>query len=282
MMRKNGELMTRKISAKRIVVKIGTSSLVKADGTLNSASIENLSRVLCHLKNQGKEVVLVSSGAIGVGMGKLNIAKRPTSIAQQQAVAAVGQGELIGLYERQFAQYGVSVAQLLLTRDVLSYPQSKHNVYNAFDELLKMNVIPVVNENDTVSVDELDHMTKFGDNDQLSAIVAKIVKADLLIMLSDINGFYTDNPTKNPNAKLIRTVTDLNPQIVSAAGGHGTQFGTGGMVTKLKAAKRIMENDQQMILANGKNPQVIDQILQGEDVGTLFTKLHEGKAMGMQ
>lgn len=277
----NGGLM-REITAKRIVVKIGTSSLVKADGAVNLASIERLAKVLCNLKNNGKEVVLVSSGAIGVGMGKLKITKRPASIAQQQAVAAVGQGELIGLYERQFAQYGISVAQLLLTRDVLLYPQSNHNVHNAFDELLKMNVIPVVNENDTVSVDELDHMTKFGDNDQLSAIVAKIIDANLLIMLSDINGFYTDNPTKNPNAKLIRTVNNLNPQILGAAGGHGTQFGTGGMVTKLKAAKRIMENNQQMILANGKNPQIIDQILQGEDVGTLFTSVSEGKVMGMQ
>ena len=273
--------MKRAIKAQKIVVKVGTSSLVLPDGKMNVASIEKLSKVLCDLKQAGKQVVLVSSGAIGVGMGKLKLKQRPKSIAEQQAVAAVGQGELIGFYEREFAKYGSSVAQLLLTRDVLSYPQSKHNVYNAFAELLKLNVIPVVNENDTVSVDELDHKTKFGDNDQLSAIVAKIVDADLLIMLSDIDGFYDDNPNKNPKAKLISKITHINHDVLELAGGKGSKFGTGGMLTKLKAAKKILANHQQMVLANGENPQIIQEIINGQEVGTWFTNENKRKVVDL-
>lgn len=261
----------RNLDAKRIVIKIGTSSLLYQDTSkLNLRSIERLAFVLSDLKNQGKEVVLVSSGAIGVGIGRLGLSKRPDTIPAQQAVASVGQGELLGIYEREFQHYGKSVAQMLLTRDVLVYPQSKKNVFNAFQELLKMNVIPIVNENDTVSVDELDHKTKFGDNDQLSAIVANLIDADLLIMLSDIDGFYSGNPLSNPNAELYHTITNIDGSIIQAAGGVGTKFGTGGMVTKLKAAKRILKNHQKMILANGKNPRIIYNILAGDPVGTLF------------
>ncbi|GEL14939.1 glutamate 5-kinase [Pediococcus cellicola] len=261
----------RDLKAKRIVIKIGTSSLLYPNTSrLNLRAIERLAFVLSDLKNQGKEVVLVSSGAIGVGMGRLGLNRRPETIPAQQAVASVGQGELLGIYEREFQHYGKSVAQMLLTRDVLVYPQSKKNVFNAFQELLQMNVIPIVNENDTVSVDELDHKTKFGDNDQLSAIVANLIDADLLIMLSDIDGFYSGNPMSNPSAELYHTVTSIDASIIQAAGGRGTKFGTGGMVTKLKAAKRILKNHQQMVLANGKNPRIIYNILAGEPVGTLF------------
>ncbi|WPP08904.1 glutamate 5-kinase [Pediococcus inopinatus] len=261
----------RDLEAKRIVIKIGTSSLLYQNTSqLNLRAIERLAFVLSDLKNQGKEVVLVSSGAIGVGMGKLGLTKRPETIPAQQAVASVGQGELLGIYEREFQNYGKSVAQMLLTRDVLVYPQSKKNVFNAFQELLKLNVIPIVNENDTVSVDELDHKTKFGDNDQLSAVVADLINADLLIMLSDIDGFYSSNPLTDPNAELYHTVTSIDSSIIQSAGGRGTKFGTGGMVTKLKAAKRILSNNQKMVLANGKNPRIIYNILAGEPVGTLF------------
>ncbi|AVK99411.1 glutamate 5-kinase [Pediococcus inopinatus] len=261
----------RDLEAKRIVIKIGTSSLLYQNTSqLNLRAIERLAFVLSDLKNQGKEVVLVSSGAIGVGMGKLGLTKRPETIPAQQAVASVGQGELLGIYEREFQNYGKSVAQMLLTRDVLVYPQSKKNVFNAFQELLKLNVIPIVNENDTVSVDELDHKTKFGDNDQLSAVVADLINADLLIMLSDIDGFYSSNPLTDPNAELYHTVTSIDSSIIQSAGGRGTKFGTGGMVTKLKAAKRILSNNQKMVLANGENPRIIYNILAGEPVGTLF------------
>ncbi|AEV95690.1 glutamate 5-kinase [Pediococcus claussenii] len=264
------------MNAQRIVVKVGTSSLINSNGTINRSSINGLADVLCGLKRSGKEVVLVSSGAIGAGMGILGLERRPTRIPEQQAVAAVGQGELIGIYERRFAKYGVSVAQMLLTRDVLLYPQSKQNVSNAFQELMKLNVIPIVNENDTVSVEELDHMTKFGDNDKLSAIVAEVIDADLLIMLSDIDGFYTGNPSTDPNAELIPEVTNLNQSILSEfAGGKGTEFGTGGMKAKLNAAKRVLENNQQMVLANGKDPHIIEDILAGKKVGTLFRNVDD-------
>lgn len=270
-MKNGGSMNKRDLEAKRIVIKIGTSSLLYQNTSqLNLRAIERLAFVLSDLKNQGKEVVLVSSGAIGVGMGKLGLTKRPETIPAQQAVASVGQGELLGIYEREFQNYGKSVAQMLLTRDVLVYPQSKKNVFNAFQELLKLNVIPIVNENDTVSVDELDHKTKFGDNDQLSAVVADLINADLLIMLSDIDGFYSSNPLTDPNAELYHTVTSIDSSIIQSAGGRGTKFGTGGMVTKLKAAKRVLSNNQKMVLANGKNPRIIYNILAGEPVGTLF------------
>ncbi|KRN60217.1 gamma-glutamyl kinase [Pediococcus inopinatus] len=270
-MKNGGSMNKRDLEAKRIVIKIGTSSLLYQNTSqLNLRAIERLAFVLSDLKNQGKEVVLVSSGAIGVGMGKLGLTKRPETIPAQQAVASVGQGELLGIYEREFQNYGKSVAQMLLTRDVLVYPQSKKNVFNAFQELLKLNVIPIVNENDTVSVDELDHKTKFGDNDQLSAVVADLINADLLIMLSDIDGFYSSNPLTDPNAELYHTVTSIDSSIIQSAGGRGTKFGTGGMVTKLKAAKRILSNNQKMVLANGENPRIIYNILAGEPVGTLF------------
>ena len=270
-MKNGGSMNKRDLEAKRIVIKIGTSSLLYQNTSqLNLRAIERLAFVLSDLKNQGKEVVLVSSGAIGVGMGKLGLTKRPETIPAQQAVASVGQGELLGIYEREFQNYGKSVAQMLLTRDVLVYPQSKKNVFNAFQELLKLNVIPIVNENDTVSVDELDHKTKFGDNDQLSAVVADLINADLLIMLSDIDGFYSSNPLTDPNAELYHTVTSIDSSIIQSAGGRGTKFGTGGMVTKLKAAKRILSNNQKMVLANGENPRITYNILAGEPVGTLF------------
>ena len=270
-MKNGGSMNKRDLEAKRIVIKIGTSSLLYQNTSqLNLRAIERLAFVLSDLKNQGKEVVLVSSGAIGVGMGKLGLTKRPETIPAQQAVASVGQGELLGIYEREFQNYGKSVAQMLLTRDVLVYPQSKKNVFNAFQELLKLNVIPIVNENDTVSVDELDHKTKFGDNDQLSAVVADLINADLIIMLSDIDGFYSSNPLTDPNAELYHTVTSIDSSIIQSAGGRGTKFGTGGMVTKLKAAKRILSNNQKMVLANGENPRITYNILAGEPVGTLF------------
>jgi len=266
----------RHIYADRIVVKIGTSTLIRQNSKVNLKVIKELAKVLSTLKHEGKDIVLVSSGAIGVGMGVLGIDQRPVKISKQQAVAAVGQAELMQIYNEAFHEYGMSCAQMLITRDIIEYPESHTNVMNSFQELLSMdNAIPIVNENDTVTVSELDHHTKFGDNDQLSAIVTNLVDADLLIMLSDIDGFYTANPLKVPNAELVPTIDSISPTIIAAAGGHGTKYGTGGMTTKLKAAERILKHHQQMVLTNGKNPDVIFNILSGDPVGTLFSNTNE-------
>lgn len=185
----------------------------------------------------------------------------------------MGQAELMQIYNEAFHEYGMSVAQILITRDIIDYPESHTNVMNSFQELLSMdNTIPIVNENDTVTVSELDHHTKFGDNDQLSAIVTNLVDADLLIMLSDIDGFYSANPLKVSDATLIDTIKQIDPEIIAAAGGHGTKYGTGGMTTKLKAAELILKHNQQMILTNGKDPEIIFNLLAGDPIGTLFSK----------
>ena len=257
-------------SVNRIVVKIGTSSLIHPNGKINFAGIDQLAFVLTDLRNQGKEIILVSSGAIGVGMDKLGIPERPQEIPVQQAVAAVGQSELMHIYNQRFLVYSQQTAQVLLTRDVVDFPESRKNVRNTLEQLLIMDTIPIVNENDTVAVDELDHLTKFGDNDQLSAIMAKLVAADLLIVLSDIDGFYSDNPTTNPEAQMYRYIDKIDEKILAQAGGAGSTFGTGGMQSKLKAASRIFEANSAMILANGKNPAIIFDILAGKEVGTLF------------
>lgn len=262
----------RQLDAKRIVVKVGTSTLIYPNGKINLKAIDQLSYTLSGLVNDGKQIVLVSSGAIGVGMGQLNLTERPTDIPAQQALAAIGQSTLMTIYQQRFATYSQKISQMLLTHDVLDYPESRANVLNAFDKLLDWGIIPVVNENDTVAVDELDHKTKFGDNDQLSAIVASIVDADLLIMLSDIDGFYDKNPRKYQDATLLAEVNKVSKDTYEQAGGKGSKFGTGGMLTKLKAAKRMMKNGKQMVLANGSNPSIIFRILAGEKIGTLFSR----------
>ncbi|MFD1472160.1 glutamate 5-kinase [Companilactobacillus mishanensis] len=262
----------RNIDADRIVVKIGTSTLIRHNSQANLQVIKQLAYALSTLRKAGKDVVLVSSGAIGVGMGVLGLNQRPHKVSEQQAVASIGQTELMQLYSKALQEYGMVAAQMLLTRDVTDYPESHTNVMNTFQELLALpNAIPIINENDSVTVTEMDHHTKFGDNDQLSAIVANLIDADLLIMLSDIDGFYNANPLKVPNAKLIDQVHAIDPDIIELAGGHGSKFGTGGMTTKLKAAKMILKHHQEMILANGKEPSIILNILAGDDVGTLFT-----------
>ncbi|MEO1780611.1 glutamate 5-kinase [Enterococcus diestrammenae] len=257
-------------TAKRIVIKIGTSSLIYPNGNINLSGIDQLAFVLTDLANQGKEIILVSSGAIGVGMYNLGLAQRPISIPEQQAVAAVGQTELMTIYTQRFMTYSQKTAQVLLTRDIVEFPESRKNVINTLNQLLAMHIIPIINENDTVAVEELDHQTKFGDNDQLSAIVTQLTNADLLIMLSDIDGFYSDNPTVNHEAVLYQTVHEITGELMAKAGGKGSQFGTGGMVSKLKAAQRILAADSKMVLANGEKPQVIFAILAGDAIGTLF------------
>lgn len=254
----------------RIVVKIGTSSLMHSNGKLNLQAIDQLSYTLTGLVNEGKQVILVSSGAIGAGMGQLGLTSRPEEIPKQQALASIGQSELMTVYKQRFATYGQKISQVLLTHDVLDYPQSREYVHNTIEQLLDWGIIPVVNENDTVAVDELDHRTTFGDNDQLSAIVAVRSHADLLIMLSDIDGFYTGNPHKDPHAQLIKELHQVTDDSLKRAGGAGTVFGTGGMATKLKAAANILNHNQMMVLANGANPSIIFNIMNGEEIGTLF------------
>ncbi len=257
---------------KRIVVKIGTSSIMSADGTINYQQFDRLAYVLTTLSKKGKEIILVSSGAIGIGMGKLLLTERPKTIRDQQAVAAVGQSEMMNLYSRFFSHYQQTVGQILMTRDIVEFPESHRNVVNTFETLLEMGIIPIVNENDAVAVDELEHETKFGDNDQLSAIVAEIIHADLLIMLSDVEGFYDKNPTTHPDAKLYHTIHDVGDDEMSQGGGQGSSFGTGGMHTKLKAAHRILSNNQEMVLALSEEPTILFDILDGRTIGTLFTR----------
>lgn len=263
--------------SQRIVVKIGTSSLIYANGSVNLASIDQLAFSLSALQKEGREVILVTSGAIGVGLDKLNLKKRPASIPEQQAIAALGQATLMNIYSQRFSSYNQETAQVLLTRDIIDYPVSRENVTNTIEQLIKMDIIPIINENDTVSVEEMDHQTKFGDNDKLSAIVAGLADADLLIMLSDIDGFYSANPLENPDAKLYRQVQEINDDLMERAGAAGSRFGTGGMASKLKAAKLILANNQSMILANGSDPRIILDIVAGEEIGTLFSKVNDGR-----
>ena len=257
-------------NSKRIVIKIGTSSLMTANGKVNYQQFARLAYVLSTLNKTDKEVVLVSSGAMGGGLDKLNISKRPVSIPGQQAISAIGQCEMMNLYSRFFSHYNQTVGQILLTRDIIEFPESLKNVTNTFDALLQMAIIPIVNENDTVAVEELDHQTKFGDNDQLSAIVANIIDADMLIMLSDIDGFYDQNPTKHSDATLYHTISNVTDDVMARAGGEGSAFGTGGMVTKLKAAQYLLEHEREMVLAKAEDPTIIFAILEGHEIGTYF------------
>ncbi|MBB1080379.1 glutamate 5-kinase [Limosilactobacillus sp. STM2_1] len=256
----------------RVVVKIGTSSLVLPNGRINLKTIDQLSFTLATLNNQGYELILVSSGAIGVGLASLGLKNRPAEIAKQQALASIGQAELMRIYSQRFLDYQTHVAQLLLTRDVLDFPVSRRHTLNTISTLLKQRVIPIVNENDPVSVDELDHYTTFSDNDELSAQVATAIDADRLIVLSDIDGLYDKDPHKFSNAQIIRKVATLTPEIKAAASGSSTRFGTGGMVTKLRAAATMMQAGKQMILCSGKNPKILFDIFDGQTIGTHFGK----------
>lgn len=257
--------------AKRIVVKVGTSTLTYENGKINLTRIENLTRVLSDVMNCGKEVVLVTSGAIGVGVSKLKLKEKPKTIREKQAVAAVGQCELMHIYSKFFGEYSHTVGQVLLTRDVVEDDHIRENVCNTFETLIENQIIPIVNENDTVSIDEIENIVRFGDNDNLSAIVAKLIKADLLIILSDIDGFYDSDPRKNSDSKLIREIKNITPELEACCGGTGSNLGTGGMITKLSAAKVATESGVNMVLANGEEPKIILNILNGEEIGTLFT-----------
>lgn len=253
----------------RVVIKIGTSTLTHATGNLNIRRVEELCKVMSDIKNAGHEVILVSSGAIGMGVGKLGLLERPTDVPTKQAAAAVGQCELMYFYDKIFGEYHHIVAQLLITGEDIANETRHQNFSNTLNRLLQLGALPIINENDTVGTKEI----VIGDNDTLAAIVAESVKADLLILLSDIDGLYTADPRANPDATLIHTITKLDDSILALAGGSGTKRGTGGMVTKLQAAKICMGCGCDMVISNGNNPINLYDILDGKDVGTRFTEV---------
>lgn len=255
--------------AKRLVVKVGTSTLTYDTGLINIRRLEKLVEVLSDLLNSGLEIVLVTSGAIGVGRGKLRLKERPSSIPVRQAVAAVGQCELMYLYDQQFARFNHIAAQMLLTKDVVDNPILCQNAANTFRELFELGAIPVVNENDSVATDELEG-ENFGDNDTLSAVVAKLVDADGLILLSDIDGLYTANPHVDKNAKLIPAIEAIDDSILSMASDSKSNRGTGGMITKVHAAQMATEAGIDMAILNGERPELLYDLLEGKPVGTVF------------
>lgn len=253
---------------KRIVIKVGTSTLAHKTGRLNIRRMEKLVKVISDLQNSGKQVVLVSSGAIGLGMSKLGMQSRPTETQLKQACAAVGQCELMYMYDKLFGEYNLTVAQLLLTKYNIDSPR-RQNVVNTIEQLITRNVIPVVNENDTVAIDELE--LEIGENDTLGAYVALLSHADMLVILSDIDGFYDSNPKLNPNAKLIPLVNEINDDIRHLAGDAVSGLGTGGMVTKLNAAEITLNAGIDMAILNGRNPSILYDLFDGKQVGTIFT-----------
>ena len=261
------------INVMRIVVKVGTSTLAYPTGHMNIRRVEALCRVLSDLKNAGHEIILVSSGAIGMGVGKLSLKEKPTDIPTKQAAAAVGQCELMYTYDRLFSQYNHTVAQILLTGSDFRHEDRYHNFQNTMRRLLELDVLPIINENDTIATEEI----KVGDNDTLSAMVAVSAKADRLILLSDIDGLYDADPHKNPNAKLIDTVDEITPEILALGGGEGSSLGTGGMRTKLAAAKICMDDGCGMVIMNGTDPTQLYDLFDGKHVGTHFLGSRESE-----
>lgn len=257
----------------RIVVKVGTSTLAHSTGRMNIRQVEELVKVLSDLKNAGHEVILVSSGAIGMGVGKLPLTKRPTDMPTKQAAAAVGQCELMYTYDKLFTEYNHVVAQMLLTGSDFECDDRRMNFMNTLRRLLELDALPIINENDTVATEEI----AVGDNDTLSAMVAICADADLLVLLSDIDGLYTADPHTHPDARLIDTVISITPDIIELAGGKGSELGTGGMQTKLKAARMTTERGVDMVIANGSRARVLYDVLAGKPVGTRFIgkKLHQ-------
>jgi glutamate 5-kinase len=250
----------------KLVVKVGTSSLSFPNGKLNYQRIERLASVLSSLQSRGKKIILVSSGAIAVGAGRIGLDRKPGELAAKQALAAIGQAGLIKMYQRFFDEYGQTVAQVLLTKDAVVSPKKRKNVQNTLNALMDLGVIPIINENDTVSTEQIE----FGDNDTLSAYVAEVISADLLVLMSDIDGLYSSDPRTNPDATIIPVIEEITPDLEEIASGAGSSFGTGGMVTKIAAAKICWSAAIDVVITNGENPGVLEDILNGKDTGTLF------------
>lgn len=255
----------------RVVVKVGTSTLAHPTGLLHIRRVEALCRVLSDLKNAGHEIILVSSGAIGMGVGKLSLKSRPSDIPTKQAAAAVGQCELMYTYDKLFSEYRHNVAQILLTASDIEQPQRRENFHNTLTRLLELHVLPIINENDTVATEEIN----IGDNDTLSAVVAANIQADLLILLSDIDGLYDADPHRCPSAKIIHTVAKITDEILALGGGSGSTLGTGGMATKLHAAQIVTSAGTDMVIANGEHPELLYRIMDGEVIGTRFMAKRE-------
>ncbi|MBQ6876240.1 MAG: glutamate 5-kinase [Lachnospiraceae bacterium] len=251
----------------RIVVKVGTSTLAHATGQLNIRRVEELCKVLSDIKNAGNEVILVSSGAIGMGMGKLGLSRKGADMPTKQAAASVGQCELMYIYDKEFSEYNHTAAQLLITGEDIDDEKRRTNFQNTLFRLLELGALPIVNENDTVATQEIE----IGDNDTLAAIVSVCVNADLLVLLSDIDGLYTADPHRDADAKLIEVVEKLTPEIIALGGGAGSNLGTGGMATKLRAAQMTTERGISMRIMNGSRPYELYDVLDGKSVGTLFT-----------
>lgn len=261
-------MRTKLKDKKRIVFKIGTSTLTHEEtGALDLAKMEKFVRLLTDLHNQGKEIVIVSSGAIAVGRKALGLQEKPSERSMKQACAAVGQIRLMTVYQKLFSEYNQATAQILMTKVTIANDTSRHNAQNTFRELLKLGVIPIVNENDTVATDEID----FGDNDYLSAIVSAIVGADLLVLLSDIDGLYTDDPNRNPDAKLIPLVERITDEMLGMAKGPASDLGTGGMSSKVGAAGIANDAGADMVIINGDDMEHITELFDGQEIGTLFT-----------
>lgn len=258
---------------KRVVIKLGTSTLTHKTGRLNIRRVEKLVKVIADIYNAGNEIIIVSSGSIGLGMSKLGMTERPKDTPSKQACAAVGQCELMYMYDKQFSEYSLTVAQLLLTKYILIEDRRK-NVENALEKILRLGVIPIVNENDTVAIDELE--LEVGENDSLAATVASIAKADLLIIMSDIDGLYDKDPHENPDARLIPEVDEITDEIRQLAGGAGTKLGTGGMITKINAAEIAVNNGIDLIIVNGREPENLYKIFDGCVVGTRFKAKRKG------
>ncbi len=254
-------------NAKRIVVKVGTSTLTYETGKINIRRMVKLCSVLADLYNSGKEVVLVTSGAIGVGVGKLGLKERPKDVPGRQAAATVGQCELMFMYDKFFGENGVKTGQLLITKSDIEDSKRRENLENTFEKLFEYGAVPIINENDSVATEEI----VYGDNDSLSAIVARLIKADALIILSDIDGLFDENPNENPDARLIPVVREINDEIKALCGGAGTSRGTGGMITKINAAEIATEAGIPTVVMNGTAPQDIYKLIDGHSVGTLFT-----------
>lgn len=261
---------------KRVVIKIGTNSIMQSPTKVDYQQIDRLAFVCSTIQQQGKEVVLVSSGAVGVGASEVNMEEYPTEVSEKQALASVGQSALMNLYSRFFQHYGQYVGQILMTRDIINYPSSYTNCRSSIDSLIEKKIIPVINENDAVSVDERNHRTKFGENDTLAAVVAELVDADLLIILSDVEGLFDANPHHDDSASLISHVDEINEDILGMAGGAGSTFSTGGMETKIKAAESIMSLGKSMVITSSEDLNIIFDILDGKKKGTLFKKKKQG------
>ena len=261
--------MAQAQSAKRIVIKVGTSTITHVDGSPNIRLIERLCRVLADISNSGREIVLVTSGAVGIGVGRLHLPERPTETAMRQAMAAVGQCELMFLYDKFFSEYGKNCAQVLLTGDIVDYEQRREHVLNCMNALLGLSIIPIINENDATAVEELEG-SNIGDNDNLSAIVARLIGADALIMMTDSDGLYDRDPHSDPDAVRLPVVLEINDTIRALAGGTGSKRGTGGMITKLTAAQTACEAGIDAYIMGGDKPERLYELLEGAVIGTHF------------